>query len=154
MKKKTNTTEKDFSWLLGVEDEADDKSTSKAETIVQEKERQSNVQKQKYDSPQSVLEVTSEISGPSQHTENTPIQKRISAKMRKKTLEAYKQAYLMPTKLSNRKAVYLSRETQERADFIVRRLGDRGSNLSSFVENIVRSHLDEYGEDIEKWRKL
>ena len=38
MKKKTNTTEKDFSWLLGVEDEADDKSTSKAETIVQEKE--------------------------------------------------------------------------------------------------------------------
>ena len=154
MKKKTNTTDKDFSWLLGVEDEADDKSTSKAETIVQEKERQSNVQKQKYDSPQSVLEVTSEISGPSQHTENTPIQKRISAKMRKETLETYKQAYLMPTKLSNRKAVYLSRETQERADFIVRRLGDRGSNLSSFVENIVRLHLEEYGEDIEKWRRL
>ena len=154
MKKKTNTTDKDFSWLLGVEDEAVDKSTSKAETIVQEKERQSNVQKQKYDSPQSVLEVTSEISGPSQHTENTPIQKRISAKMRKKTLEAYKQAYLVPTKLNDRKAVYLSRETQERADFIVRRLGDRGSNLSSFVENIVRSHLEEYGEDIEIWRKL
>ena len=154
MKNNTNTADKDFSWLLGVEDEADDKSTSKAETIVQEKERQSNVQKQKYDSPQSVLEVTSEISGPSQHTENTPIQKRISAKMRKETLETYKQAYLMPTKLSNRKAVYLSRETQERADFIVRRLGDRGSNLSSFVENIVRLHLEEYGEDIEKWRRL
>ena len=154
MKKNTNTADKDFSWLLGVEDEADDKSTSKAETIVQEKERQSNVQKQKYDSPQSVLEVTSEISGPSQHTENTPIQKRISAKMRKETLETYKQAYLMPTKLSNRKAVYLRRETQERADFIVRRLGDRGSNLSSFVENIVRLHLEEYGEDIEKWRRL
>ena len=60
----------------------------------------------------------------------------------------------VPTKLNNRKAVYLSRETQERADFIVRRLGDRGSNLSSFVENIIRAHLDEYGEDIEKWRKL
>ena len=154
MKKNTNTADKDFSWLLGVEDEADDKSTSEAETIVQEKERQSNVQKQKYDSPQSVLEVTSEISGPSQHTENTPIQKRISTKMRKETLEAYKQAYLLPTKLSNRKAVYLSKETQERADLTVRRLGDRGSNLSSFVENLVRSHLDEYGEDIEKWRKL
>ena len=74
--------------------------------------------------------------------------------MRKKTLEAYKQAYFVPTKLNNRKAVYLSRETQERADFIVRRLGDRGSNLSSFVENIVRQHLEEYGEDIEKWRRL
>ena len=86
--------------------------------------------------------------------ENAPVQKRISAKMRKETLEAYKQAYLLPTKLSNRKAVYLSKETQERADLIVRRLGDRGSNLSSFVENLVRSHLEEYHEDIEKWRKL
>ena len=93
-------------------------------------------------------------SEPAQHTENATVQRRISAKMRKETLEAYKQAYLVPTKLSNRKAVYLSRETQEHADFIVRRLGDRGSNLSSFVENIVRIHLEEYGEDIEKWRKL
>ena len=93
-------------------------------------------------------------SEPAQHTENATVQRRISAKMRKETLEAYKQAYLVPTKLSNRKAVYLSRETQERADFIVRRLGDRGSNLSSFVENIVRIHLEEYGEDIEKWRRL
>ena len=93
-------------------------------------------------------------SEPAQHTENVTVQRRISAKKRKETLEAYKQAYLVPTKLSNRKAVYLSRETQERADFIVRRLGDRGSNLSSFVENIVRLHLEEYGEDIEKWRRL
>ena len=88
------------------------------------------------------------------HTEHATIQRRISAKMRKETLDAYRQAFLVPTKLSERKAVYLSRETQERADFIVRRLGDRGSNLSSFVENIVRIHLEEYGEDIEKWRKL
>ena len=74
--------------------------------------------------------------------------------MRKETLEAYKQAYLVPTKLVSRKAVYLSKKTQERADLIVRRLGDRGSNLSSFVENLVRLHLEEYGEDIEKWRRL
>ena len=93
-------------------------------------------------------------SEPAQKSENATVQRRISAKMRKETLEAYKQAYLVPTKLSDRKAVYLSRETQERADFIVRRLGDRGSNLSSFVENIVRFHLEEYDEDIEKWRRL
>lgn len=93
-------------------------------------------------------------SEPAQHTENETVQRRISAKMRRGTLEAYKQAFLVPTKLNDRKAVYLSRATQERADFIVRRLGDRGSNLSSFVENIVRIHLEEYGEGIEKWRKL
>ena len=98
--------------------------------------------------------IASEPSGPTLHTENVTIQRHISAKMRKKTLEAYKQAYLVPTKLCNRKAVYLSRETQEHADFIVRRLGDRGSNLSIFVENIVRLHLEEYGEDIDKWRRL
>ena len=93
-------------------------------------------------------------SEPILNSESATVQRRISAKKRKETLEAYKQAYLVPTKLINRKAVYLSRETQERADFIVRRLGDRGSNLSSFVENIVRLHLEEYGEDIDKWRRL
>ena len=98
--------------------------------------------------------MVSEPSEPTLHTENATIQRRISAKMRRGTLETYKQAFLVPTKLNDRKAVYLSRATQERADFIVRRLGDRGSNLSSFVENIVRIHLEEYGEDIEKWRKL
>ena len=89
-------------------------------------------------------------SEPVLNTKNATVQRRISAKKRKETLEAY----LVPTKLSNRKVVYLNRETQERADFIVRRLGDRGSNLSSFVESIVRLHLEEYGEDIEKWRRL
>ena len=98
--------------------------------------------------------IVSEPSEPTLHTENATIQWRISAKMRRGTLETYKQAFLVPTKLSDRKAVYLSRATQERADFVVRRLGDRRSNLSSFVENIVRLHLEEYGEGIEKWRRL
>ena len=56
--------------------------------------------------------------------------------------------------LIERRAVYLSRATQERADFVVRRLGDRGANLSSFVERIVRAHLEDYAEEIEEWRKL
>ena len=88
---------------------------------------------------------------PAQHA---TVQRRISAKMRRGTLKAYKQAFLVPTKLNERKAVYLSRKTQKRADFIVRRLGDKGANVSSLIENLVRSHLEEYGEDIEKWRKL
>ena len=112
-----------------------------------------NIQEQKQQETGHAIEHATP-SEPVLHTEHATIQRLISAKMRKKTLEAYKQAYLVPTKLNNRKAVYLSRETQERADFIVRRLGDRGSNLSSFVENIVRQHLEEYGEDIEKWRRL
>ena len=56
--------------------------------------------------------------------------------------------------LIERRAVYLSRATQERADFVVRRLGDRGANLSSFVERIVCAHLEDYADEIEEWRKL
>ena len=144
MEKETMMSDKDLSWFLGVEDETENESTSQEATAVPERERRTNKQD---------TENTAH-SESARNAENVTIQKRISAKMRKKTLEAYKQAYLVPTKLNNRKAVYLSRETQERADFIVRRLGDRGSNLSSFVENIVRQHLEEYGEDIEKWRRL
>ena len=112
-----------------------------------------NIQEQKQQETGHAIEHATP-SEPVLHTEHATIQRRISAKMRKETLDAYKQAFLVPAKLSERKAVYLSRETQERANFIVRRLGDRGSNLSSFVENIIRTHLDEYGEDIEKWRRL
>ena len=115
--------------------------------------RMKNIQEQKQQETEHAIEHATPTE-PVLHTEHATIQRRISAKMRKETLEAYKQAFLVPTKLSERKAVYLSRETQERADFIVRRLGDRGSNLSSFVENIIRQHLEEYGEDIEKWRRL
>ncbi len=140
MEKNTKITDKDFSWYLDVEDEADDESTSKEETAVPETGSPTDEQ-----NTENTMH-----SEPVRNTGNIPVQRRVSAKMRKETLEAYKQAYLVPIKLSNRKAVYLSRETQERADFIVRRLGDRGSNLSSFVENIVRFHLEEYGEDIEK----
>ena len=111
------------------------------------------IQEQKQQETEHAIEQPTP-SEPAQHTENATVQRRISAKMRKETLEAYKRSFLVPTKLSERRAVYLSKETQERADFIVRRLGDRGSNLSSFVENIVRQHLEEYCEDIEKWRRL
>ena len=144
MEKKTKITDKDLSWFLGVEDETENESTLQETAAIPETGGPTDEQN---------IENTMH-SEPARNTGNMPVQKRVSAKMRKETLEAYKQAYLVPTRLSNRKAVYLSREAQERADFIVRRLGDRRSNLSSFVENIVRLHLEEYGEDIEKWRKL
>ena len=144
MEKETMMSDKDLSWFLGVEYETENESTSQEATAVSERERPTN----KQDAENTMH------SEPARNAENVTVQKRISAKMRKETLEVYKQAYLVPTKLNNRKAVYLSRETQECADFVVRRLGDRSSNLSSFVENIVRLHLEEYGEDIEKWKKL
>ncbi|EKX88001.1 DUF3408 domain-containing protein [Alloprevotella sp. oral taxon 473] len=156
MKKKTMMNDKDLSWFLECQDDKMDNeviSQTEAQSVPVE-ETTTNAEMKKDRITQGEADIASEQSEHTLNTENVTVQRRVSAKMRKKTLESYKQAYLVPTKLSDRKAVYLSRETQERADFIVRRLGDRGSNLSSFVENIVRLHLKEYGEDIEKWRRL
>ena len=101
MEKETMMSDKDLSWFLGVEDETENESTSQEATAVPERE-----------SPTSKQDTENTMhSEPARNAESATIQRRISAKMRKKTLEAYKQAYLVPTKLNNRKAVYLSRET-------------------------------------------
>ena len=56
---------------------------------------------------QGEADITSKQSEHARNTENTTAQRRISAKMRKETLEAYKQTFLIPIKLSDRKAPYL-----------------------------------------------
>lgn len=80
--------------------------------------------------------------------------RRISHKQRQESLESYREAFLLPHKIIDRKAAYLSRSTWERLEFVVRRLGDYGANVSSFLECIALRHLEEYSEDIEHWRKL
>lgn len=82
------------------------------------------------------------------------IQRRISHKQRKESLDSYRETFLVPHKIIDRKATYLSCSTWERLEFIVRRLGDYGANVSSFLECIALQHLEEYGDDIEHWRKL
>ena len=82
------------------------------------------------------------------------IPRRISHKQRQESLESYREAFLIPHKIIDRKATYLSRSTWERLEFVVRRLGDYGANVSSFLECIALRHLEEYSEDIEHWRKL
>lgn len=87
--------------------------------------------------------------------QTTPsIQRRISHKQRKENLESYRETFLVPHKIIDRKATYLSRSTWEGLEFVVRRLGDYGANVSSFLERIALQHLEEYGDDIEHWRKL
>ncbi|MBR8707360.1 DUF3408 domain-containing protein [Bacteroides pyogenes] len=82
------------------------------------------------------------------------IPRRISHKQRQESLESYREAFLTPHKIIDRKAAYLSRSTWERLEFVVRRLGDYGANVSSFLECIALRHLEEHSEDIEHWRKL
>ena len=76
------------------------------------------------------------------------------AKSHKEDLAAFREMYLQPARISHRKAVYVSDETQQRLDFVVRRIGLRGASISGYVERVLREHLDGYKDSIELWRKL
>ena len=75
-------------------------------------------------------------------------------KNHKEDLAAFRETYLQPARISHRKAVYVSDETQQRLDFVVRRIGLRGASISGYVERVLREHLDGYKDSIELWRKL
>ena len=76
------------------------------------------------------------------------------AKSHKEDLAAFREMCLQPARISHRKAVYISDETQQRLDFVVRRIGLRGASISGYVERVLREHLDGYKDSIEQWRKL
>ena len=79
---------------------------------------------------------------------------RIGVKQQRATLEKYRQTFLRVPKIENRKPVFVSCEVRDRLDEIVRRLGGRRMSVSGLIETLARHHLETYGDDIERWRKL
>ena len=69
-------------------------------------------------------------------------------------LAEFQGKYLQPLRVSHRKAVYVSEETQRRLDYVVRKIGEQGASISGYVEQVLREHLDQYKDDVERWRKL
>ena len=82
------------------------------------------------------------------------IQRRVSSKQRKLSLEEYRNAYLIVPTIINRKPVFVSCEVRDRLEDYVRKLGGRKMSVSGLLENIARQHLDTYDADFEQWRKL
>jgi hypothetical protein len=78
----------------------------------------------------------------------------VSSKERenKKTLD-YKATFLAVPKLVDRKPVFVSREVRDQLDQIARRLGNRGTSVSGFIENMAKHHLEEYREEVERLYK-
>ena len=98
--------------------------------------------------PQSIIEVST-------ITEEPPtIQRRVSSKQRKLSLEEYRNAYLKVPTIIDRKPVFVSCEVRDRLEDYVRKLGGRKMSVSGLLENIARQHLDTYDADFEQWRKL
>ena len=98
--------------------------------------------------PQSVMDV-------SIITEEPPtIQRRVSSKQRKLSLEEYRNTYLKVPVIKDRKPVFVSCEVRDRLEDYVRKLGGRKMSVSGLLENIARQHLYTYDADFEQWRKL
>jgi hypothetical protein len=98
--------------------------------------------------PQSIMEVST-------ITEEPPtIQRRVSSKQRKLSLEEYRNAYLKVPGIIDRKPVFVSCEVRDRLEDYVRKLGGRKMSVSGLLENIARQHLDTYDADFEQWGKL
>ena len=97
---------------------------------------------------QSIMEVSTTIEEP------PAIQRRVSSKQRKLSLEEYRNAYLKVPTIINRKPVFVSCEVRDRLEDYVRKLGGRKMSVSGLLENIARQHLDTYDADFEQWRKL
>ena len=97
---------------------------------------------------QSIMEVSTAIE------ESPTIQRRVSSKQRKLSLEEYRNAYLKVPVIIDRKPVFVSCEVRDRLEDYVRKLGGRKMSVSGLLENIARQHLDTYDADFEQWRKL
>ena len=98
--------------------------------------------------PQSIMEVSTAIEEP------PTIQRRVSSKQRRLSLEEYRNAYLKVPVIIDRKPVFVSCEVRDRLEDYVRKLGGRKMSVSGLLENIARQHLDTYDADFEQWRKL
>ena len=96
---------------------------------------------------QSIMEVSTAIEKP------PTIQRRVSSKQRKLSLEEYRNAYLKVPVITDRKSVFVSCEVRDRLEDYVRKLGGRKMSVSGLLENIARQHLDTYDADFEQWRK-
>ena len=82
------------------------------------------------------------------------IQRRVSSKQRKLSLDEYRNAYLKVPVIIDRKPVFVSCEVRDKLEDYVRKLGGRKMSVSGLLENIARQHLDTYDADFEQWRKL
>lgn len=98
--------------------------------------------------PQTIAESTMAIEEP------PTIQRRVSGKQRKLSLEEYRNTYLKVPVIKDRKPVFLSCEVRDRLDDYVHKLGGRKMSVSGLLENVARQHLDTYDADFEQWRKL
>ena len=98
--------------------------------------------------PQSIMEVSTT-------TEEPPtIQRRVSSKQRKLSLEEYRNTFMRPYKIEDRKPVFISGKLRKMLDKFACKIGEDRMSMSGLLENIVRHHIELYSEDFEHWKGM
>lgn len=105
----------------------------------------------------SVAEVTDEVP-PTDVVEEQPpappIQRRVSSKQRKLSLEEYRNTFMRPYKIEDRKPVFISGKLRKMLDKFACKIGEDRMSMSGLLENIVRHHIELYSEDFEHWKGM
>ena len=109
------------------------------------------------DAVPSVAEVTDEVP-PTNVAEEQPsaptIQRRVSSKQRKLSLEEYRNTFMRPYKIEDRKPVFISGKLRKMLDKFACKIGEDRMSMSGLLENIVRHHIELYSEDFEHWKGM
>ena len=83
-----------------------------------------------------------------------PIQRRVSSKQRKLSLEEYRNTFMQPYKIEDRKPVFISGKLRKMLDKFACKIGEDRMSMSGLLENIVRHHIELYSEDFEHWKGM
>lgn len=70
------------------------------------------------------------------------------ARRKKNTPGGYRETYFMRVDLTDRQPLYVSRTTHEKLMKIVTVIGGRKATVSSYVENILLRHFDQFQDEI------
>ena len=105
----------------------------------------------------SVAEVTDEVpptNAVEEQPSAPPIQRRVSSKQRKLSLEEYRNTFMRPYKIEDRKPVFISGKLRKMLDKFACKIGEDRMSMSGLLENIVRHHIELYSEDFEHWKGM
>lgn len=91
--------------------------------------------------------ITQEGKQEGQHTETAQVEKPTPRK-RKGGTGDYRETYFQKVELADRQPLYVSRTTHEKLMRIVTVIGGRKVTVSSYVENILLRHFDQYQDEI------
>ena len=105
----------------------------------------------------SVAELTDEVPPTNvveEQPPTPPIQRRVSSKQRKLSLEEYRNTFMRPYKIEDRKPVFISGKLRKMLDKFACKIGEDRMSMSGLLENIVRHHIELYADDFEHWKGM